>query len=112
VPYERGLALARQFNVEGLLSSVLHHAPPSPGKADSMPTKDQVLNAFREPGTGKPSTYAVRKKSQGETPDQASRKQRKKPLTTVNETVDPSTAPKKQKLQTLVDQKGERRILL
>ncbi|KAJ3283288.1 low-affinity phosphate transporter [Borealophlyctis nickersoniae] len=55
VPFQRGVELAQQFEVEHLLRPLLEFQPPRSGAADHTPTKEQVMAA----------TKALLKKSKG-----------------------------------------------
>ncbi|TPX33180.1 hypothetical protein SmJEL517_g03797 [Synchytrium microbalum] len=48
IPFERGVALARQYNVEHYLGAILEFQPPPAGRSDKTPTKEEYMAATRE----------------------------------------------------------------
>ena len=75
IPFERGLQLATQFQVEGFLAPILNFVPPSPGKEDSTPSKEQALAAHRDPSRVLSAVTGRRKaNADGKSPEKKSRK--------------------------------------
>ena len=83
IPFERGIQLAVQFQVEHYLAPILNFVPPSPGKGEFMPSKEQILAAATSRETSRANTTGQgrRKSSVGDnrSPD-VTRKQRKKSI--------------------------------
>ncbi|KAJ3026509.1 transcriptional regulator swi6, partial [Rhizophlyctis rosea] len=48
VPFGRGVEIARQYGVEGLLQPLINFEPPPEGHEDTTPTKEQVNAAHKE----------------------------------------------------------------
>ena len=68
IPFERGVQLASQFNVDTWLAPILEFIPPSPGKVDCTPSKEQVLS--------------LNKSNKKKSPDSSVRKARRKSIST------------------------------